>query len=135
MNEIAFTASPYAMAVAGAFALVVLLIAIFGGRNSGGPVVLASSNDGIERRISAIETQVQKLDGDVMGMRETLKHLPTKDAVHRLEVQMTKLEGQVEGIAESAASTGRITERIENYLLSIAAHNAVPIKKDTGANS
>lgn len=69
-------------------------------------------------RLTAMELKQAKTDHDVGNIRAALAALPSKDAVHRLEVQVTKTDGRVETIEAVLTAATRSLERIEGFLMS-----------------
>ncbi|MFT4162844.1 DUF2730 family protein [Shinella sp.] len=79
----------------------------------GTPLVLYFKSDAKK----AIETlaghasRIQKLEDE-------LQHLPRKEAVHELQLALTKMEGQIATMVKSSEATERATRRVEDFLMS-----------------
>lgn len=81
---------------------------------------VAAEMKAMTTEIVAIKGRQQHNDHDVNNIRTMLQALPSKDAVHRLEVELTKVAGEVESSAKSMMATQRSLERIEDFILSQA---------------
>lgn len=71
----------------------------------------------IEERQSSGEERLKGTEHDVRNIRTALQALPSKDAVHRLEVQLTELNGKVTTVDTVALATQRSVDRIVSHLL------------------
>ena len=81
--------------------------------------------DGISERFEAFGKRLEKMETshattlhDVKNIRAALAGLPSKDAVHRLEVELTKTAGRVETVEVVVNASQRSLERIEDHLMS-----------------
>lgn len=61
-------------------------------------------------RISDHEKRIQAMEGE-------LRHLPDKDAVHRLELSLAGLQVEIVKIGASAEQSARTSARVEQYLM------------------
>jgi len=61
--------------------------------------------------------RVREVEHSVAQIRTMMNALPSKDSVHKLEVQVTELKGEMKLIAQTTTATGRAVERIENHLI------------------
>lgn len=57
------------------------------------------------------EHRVSKLENDML-------HMPNKESVHKLQLDLTELKGQIGVMARSSETTERTTRRVEEFLLS-----------------
>ena len=73
--------------------------------------------DTIEQRQKDDQVKLARTEHDVNNIRMALSALPSKDTVHRLEVQLTKVEGSVEAIQNVGISQQRSLDRIINHLM------------------
>lgn len=71
----------------------------------------------IEDRLSTIEKRQDTTEHHIGNIRQMIGALPTKDVVHRMDLQLTATAGKVEQVSSEVAATGRAVERIEGYLL------------------
>ncbi|EHS51507.1 hypothetical protein PDO_1898 [Rhizobium sp. PDO1-076] len=93
--------------------IVLSVIAILGhakGYFSSGEKMLTSSVDGAKTKLIEHDRRIQAIEGE-------LKHLPNKDTVNKLQVDMTELKGDIALIAKSSEATERATRRVEEFLL------------------
>ncbi len=77
--------------------------------------VKALTDDGAaaEKKLTEHDRRIQTLEAEV-------RHLPNKDAVHNLQIDLTELKGHVATMAKSAEATERTTRRVEEFLLNRA---------------
>ncbi len=73
--------------------------------------------DIIDKRLSDIEGWAKTTDHNVNNIRAAIGALPTRDAVHKLEVDMATVAGKVELNHALAVATSRAVERIESHLI------------------
>lgn len=64
----------------------------------------------LEGSLAAQEKRIQALEGE-------MRHLPDKDAVHRLELKLGEIQVDVVKIGASAEQSARTTQRMESFLL------------------
>lgn len=67
---------------------------------------IAEKVDGIEARISHVESDVQ--------------HRATREEVHKLELSFTRMEGRFESIDQRTAATAHGVQRIESFMYEAA---------------
>uniref|UniRef100_A0A7C1SX08 DUF2730 family protein n=1 Tax=Agrobacterium albertimagni TaxID=147266 RepID=A0A7C1SX08_9HYPH len=63
-----------------------------------------------KKTLIAHDRRIQFVEGEI-------KHLPNKDTVNKLQVDMTELKGDIALIAKSSEATERATRRVEEFLL------------------
>ncbi|MCY1667867.1 DUF2730 family protein [Rhizobium sp. SL86] len=93
--------------------LALAIIALLGhakGYFSSGEKTLTARMDQSEKKLVEHDRRIQAVEGD-------MKHLPNKDTVNKLQVDMTDLKGQIALIAKSSDATERATRRVEEFLL------------------
>lgn len=66
--------------------------------------------DGLERRLNAAEQRISAIEGDI-------EHLPDKDATHRMEMAIARLEGRLEVMDERLKPVASIANRMNDILL------------------
>lgn len=78
----------------------------------------------IEGRLEAFEEHLKEQDGtlkrqdhELRNIRMSLASMPTKDIVHKMDIELTALGGKVASVDVTTTANGRTLERIENYLL------------------
>lgn len=75
---------------------------------------------GARKNGEKIDAQDKKLiehDRRIQTVENEMRHLPNKDTVNKLQVDMTDLKGQISLIAKSSEATERATRRVEEFLL------------------
>lgn len=97
---------PYVNLVLGVLAL----LGIAKGYFSSGEKTLTINVKGAETKLIEHDRRIQAIEGE-------LKHLPNKDTVNKLQVDMTELKGDIALIAKSSEATERATRRVEEFLL------------------
>jgi septal ring factor EnvC (AmiA/AmiB activator) len=65
---------------------------------------------GHERKLTEHDRRVQKLENDV-------SHLPSKDDVHELRLEVSSIKGSIGRLEASSAATDRTARRIEEFLM------------------
>ncbi len=71
----------------------------------------------LDERLSKVEAKLVEHDRRIQSVEGDMKHLPNKDTVNKLQVDMTDLKGQIALIAKSSDATERATRRVEEFLL------------------
>lgn len=82
----------------------------------------------VRERMEAIDDELRGRDDEtvaklagvhdrLMEVEGELEHLPTKDQVHKLEIQVTSIQGSVATMAAGMQMLTATTTRVENYLL------------------
>lgn len=86
--------------------LVALLISV------GSSVVLFLKSDAKKaaETLSTHSSRIQRLE-------DQIQHLPDKDTVHKLQLDMMEMKGQMGAIVKSSEATERATRRVEEFLL------------------
>ena len=81
--------------------------------------------DGINERFEALGQRMDKMETshadtlhDVRNIRSAIQGLPSKDAVHRLEVELTKTAGKIETVEVVVNASKHSLQRIEDHLMS-----------------
>lgn len=74
---------------------------------------LSGNVEGCGKKLAAHETRLAFLETDI-------KHLPTKDDFHKLQVGMTELSGQMGVIIERVGPIKAIAERLQDVMMSEA---------------
>lgn len=69
------------------------------------------------KKLAKMEETTTALDGRVQALEGEMRHLPDKDAVHRLELTLKDLQTEIRQIGTSAEQSVRVATRVENYLL------------------
>jgi phage shock protein A len=93
--------------------LALAVIALLGhakGYFSSGQKTLSEDVSEAKKKIIEHDRRIQTIEGE-------MKHLPNKDTVNKLQVDMTELKGDIALIAKSSEATERATRRVEEFLL------------------
>lgn len=110
-----------------AVVVVALALAIIVSRRS--PIVVPAQPvavrvNELEDRLDVFESHLKEQDGtmerqdhDLRNIRMMLQSVPTKDAVHQIDIKVTSLDGKVATVEATSSANGRTLERIENFLL------------------
>lgn len=73
--------------------------------------------DRIDLRMSVVEKALSETQHDLSGVRMVVQNLPNKDAIHRMEIELTAATGKVGALASEVTSATRAVERVEDLLL------------------
>lgn len=76
--------------------------------------------DGIEKRLSANDLRISKIEQD-------MKHIPDKDAVHRIELTIQRMQGDVEQATSQWRGVQASIQRLEEYLVHAHAPQQVQV--------
>ncbi|MFN3362738.1 MAG: DUF2730 family protein [Allorhizobium sp.] len=93
--------------------LALAVIALLGhakGYFSSGEKTLGEDLSEEKKKVIEHDRRIQAIEGEI-------KHLPNKDTVNKLQVDMTELKGDIALIAKSSEATERATRRVEEFLL------------------
>jgi hypothetical protein len=104
-----------ALVVAGALCFVFLL-ALVAMRRGGEPLHTARLQH-IDGRLGAVEKSLEDTMHDLRNVRMVVGNLPTKDAVHRIELELTGVAGSVKGLQAEVTATSRAVNRVVDLLL------------------
>jgi septal ring factor EnvC (AmiA/AmiB activator) len=69
-----------------------------------------TQDQAIVARIHLVEQRVLEIDAE-------LKHLPSKDTVHKIEISLEQMKTELAKVASSADQSARTAARVETYLL------------------
>ncbi len=62
-------------------------------------------------KLAEHEHRIAQLENDI-------RHMPSKESVHQLQIDLTEMKGQIGVMAKSSEVTERTTRRVEEFLLS-----------------
>lgn len=54
----------------------------------------------------------------IQRLEDQVQHLPDKDTVHKLQIDLTEMKGQMASMVKSSEATERATRRVEDFLMS-----------------
>lgn len=80
-------------------------------------------------RIDAIEKRLTNKDLRISKLEQDIQHMPNKDAIHRIELNLQKLQGEVEQAMSQWKGINNAIQRLEEYLVHTAAHTAAAPEK------
>ncbi len=78
---------------------------------------LSARSKGNEKQLAELQKEMGKLSRRVDHVETELTHLPDKDAVHDLQLAVTRVEGTISTMAEAFKAIERTTRRVEDYLI------------------
>lgn len=86
--------------------LIALLISV------GSSIVLFLKSDAKKAGeiLASHASKIQKLEDE-------MRHMPDKETVHKLQLDMTEMKGQMNSIVKSSEATERATRRVEDFLM------------------
>lgn len=67
--------------------------------------------------LSSINTKLGGIDNRLKEVESDLRHRPTRQEVHDLELSMTRLETEVISIKDTTEKTNRGVNRIEEFMM------------------
>ncbi|KZL19040.1 DUF2730 family protein [Pseudovibrio sp. Ad37] len=67
-------------------------------------------------KLEELQGRVGETEASVKSLAREMEHLPSKEQVHQLELNMTELRGAVTTIGESVRSLRHTTENIDDFL-------------------
>jgi NADP-dependent 3-hydroxy acid dehydrogenase YdfG len=79
---------------------------------------LTSGEKALGERMGKAETKMVDYDRRIQSVESEIKHLPDKDMVHNLQLDLTDMKGQMAMMVKSSEATERATRRVEEFLLS-----------------
>lgn len=68
-------------------------------------------------RIEVIESTQTEHGKEILSIQSELKHMPNKDDVNELKLQMSGMEGSLGRVSENLKSMSSTVNRVEEYLL------------------
>ena len=74
-----------------------------------------------DRRLADVEKRLDRTNHDIANIKQGMQALPTKEAVHRLELTLADFRGDMREIRTELASATRTIERVDTYLVSKSA--------------
>ncbi|CAN0654323.1 DUF2730 family protein [Nitratireductor aquimarinus] len=69
------------------------------------------------KKIADLDESSKGLESRVQELETEMRHMPDKDAVHRLELTLKDMSAEIMKIGTSADQSARTTARVEAYLL------------------
>lgn len=72
---------------------------------------------GIEARLKVAESKLDAVEDRVTLLQKDVEHLPDRDATHRLELAVMRLEGKMEAFDERMKPVAEMARRTQEHLL------------------
>lgn len=63
-------------------------------------------------------TKLAEHDHRLTQVENNVRHMPSKESVHQLQIDLTEMKGAISVMAKSSEVTERTTRRVEDFLLS-----------------
>lgn len=79
--------------------------------------IISSGERKLEERVSKVEVKLIEHDRRVQAVENEMKHLPDRETVHKLQIDLTEMKGQMATMVKSSEATERATRRVEDFLL------------------
>lgn len=83
--------------------------------------ILGSPAKDNAEKIAQLDRKLTEHDRRIQAAESELKHMPDKDSVHRLQVDLTEMKAQIAAMVKSSEATERATRRVEEFLMSRAS--------------
>jgi len=80
--------------------------------------IISSGERKLEERVSKVEVKLIEHDRRVQAVENEMKHLPDRETVHKLQIDLTEMKGQMATMVKSSEATERATRRVEDFLMS-----------------
>lgn len=103
----------------GALVVVAVLLAGFVLRQKGwltgdkSKVVSSSQLSELNSRVGAIDTRLGEVENDI-------RHLPTRDEFHKMEVSLARYDERMKNLAKTTTATNRAVGRIEDFMIDVS---------------
>jgi len=78
---------------------------------------LASIDKKLDERLTKVESKLVEYDRRIQSLEGEMKHLPTREAQHKLEVSMEKMSGRMDTLVESLKPIAATSGRLQEFLL------------------
>jgi hypothetical protein len=79
-------------------------------------VLRDKSTKSYDDKLAKLDDESGDHDRRIQKIEDLLPHLPSKDAVHNIDLAIARLEGHVAKIEASGAATERTVRRIDDFL-------------------
>jgi hypothetical protein len=80
----------------------------------------ADANDEVMAALRAIDGRLTLFDQRVGKMEHDLSTRPTGEQMHKMELQLTRMDGRIDGLDRTANATNASVNRMEEFLYNIA---------------
>ncbi|MFG1207020.1 DUF2730 family protein [Xanthobacter flavus] len=68
-------------------------------------------------RVSTLELRVDKVENRTTAIESELRHLPSRDQTHSMEISLQEMKGQLAVLTEKVGASASINQRLQEYLL------------------
>ncbi|MDQ0454703.1 DUF2730 family protein [Rhizobium paknamense] len=79
--------------------------------------MLSSGERKLDERITKVEGTLIEHDRRVQAVEGELKHMPDKETVQKLQLDMAEMKAQLTAMVKATEATERATRRVEDFLL------------------
>lgn len=80
--------------------------------------------------LDQLEKKVGELETGQQALAERVSHLPTRETVHHLANELTKMQGAVTMVTRAVEAVDRRTERMEDHFLKAEARGPVRPRRE-----
>ena len=68
-------------------------------------------------RVATLELRVDKVENRTTTIESELRHLPSRDQTHSMEISLQEMKGQLAVLTEKVGASASINQRLQEYLL------------------
>lgn len=79
--------------------------------------MLSSGEKKLDERLGKVETWTSALERRVQTAEADIRHMPDKDTVQKLQVDLAEMKAQMTAMVKSSEATERATRRVEDFLI------------------
>lgn len=79
--------------------------------------ILSSGEKELGVRLKAVETKLIEHDRRVQTIEGEMKHLPDRDAQHRMELQLAEMNGKFAALEERLRPIAQVSIRLQEFML------------------
>lgn len=78
-----------------------------------------SQIEDIDRRVTEVVRDQTSMRSDIKDLKTELRHMPSAQDLHDLELKVSSLKGQISGVENLMKSVGASVQRMEGFMLQI----------------
>lgn len=79
--------------------------------------ILSSGEKELDVRLKAAETKLIEHDRRIQTIEGEMKHLPDRDAQHRMELQLAEMNGKFAALEERLRPIAQVSIRLQEFML------------------
>ena len=79
--------------------------------------ILSSGEKELDVRLKAVEAKLIEQDRRVQTIEGEMKHLPDRDAQHRMELQLAEMNGKFAALEERLRPIAQVSIRLQEFML------------------